>query len=163
MLELGTGTGLTTLALASALQFNGRGLLTTVDRGPDNVRRAAAVAARFGLEGLIRFVNAGSLDFIAADEGEPFDFVLFDTDIAVRHLEFDRLREKGRLAGLVAFHDTSRLRGRSMRDFNPAFIAGLDRIGREHGLPGLENPLSRGLRLFQIQPRLESRHSRHPD
>ena len=152
VLETGTGSGLTTLALAIALAQNGTGHLHTVELDP-----GVSVSARERLERLVPGVSrwvtfhvGDSRELCGSWAGLPFDFAFFDSLVSFRHLEYRALLRRGALApgALCAFHDTSRLRGRTMPDFCPEMVAALDE--ESAGSEWLEMPLSRGLRLLRV-------------
>ncbi len=152
LLETGTGPGLTTIALASALQANGFGILRTVESEPHVSSAAQRRLEAFSpdIASRVSFQIGDSRGFIEAWEGPPFDFAFFDSLIAFRHIEFQMLLER-RLLGsgaLCLFHDTSRLRGRYNSDFNPEMISALDEVSL--GRQWLECDLSRGLRLLRL-------------
>lgn len=152
LLETGTGEGFTTSALAAAMRANGFGTLHTVEvdggcvaRARDRVHHQNPLAAS-----LVNFHQEDSRNFIAHWEGPEFEFAYFDSLIAFRHLEFEMLLKSGKLAqtALCVFHDTSRLRGHTVPDFNPEMIDGLDEASKER--QWLESPLSRGLRVIRL-------------
>ncbi|MGV3614778.1 MAG: O-methyltransferase [Fimbriimonas sp.] len=152
VLETGTGAGFGTIALAAALRANGRGRVHTVEVDPAVSAEAGRNVAGIDpdLDAWITFHVTDSLALIDAWQGPPFDFVFFDSLIAFRHTEFERLLLRNLLApqAMCVFHDTSRLRGETMSDFNPEMIAALDR--HAEGRQRLEFPLSRGLRLIRL-------------
>lgn len=132
ILETGTGSGYSAVAIASALEANGLSEVHTVElEGATSARARKNVAAlEPALLDRIHFHVGDSLAWIDAWEGEPFDFAFFDSLVAFRHLELERLLEHGLLApgAVCAFHDASRARG----EYYPDMIAALDR----HGLRG---------------------------
>lgn len=146
VLETGTGKGFTTIGIADALRMNGQGHLHTVELDPSTVEVAKTNLEQFdpALASYVTFHCQSSLDLIDAWPGPAFDFALFDSLIAFRHIEFERLMERGMLAkgAVCCFHDTSRLRGKTMHDYNPEMIAALDR--HSEGRQWLESELSRG-------------------
>ncbi len=152
LLETGTGLGFTSIALAEALGANGKGHLNTVELESNTVARARANMLTFdaSLTNLITYNTGDSRAFIADWNGPPFDFVLFDSLIEFRHLEFEDLLDRNMLTptALCAFHDTSRLRGEYYADYNPQMIAALDKAS--HGRQWLECPFSRGFRLLKL-------------
>jgi predicted O-methyltransferase YrrM len=152
LLETGTGSGLTTLAVVAALQANGLGYLHTIDADPHAITRARGVVGALGpgLEGNIAYHLADSREFLASWKGGPFDFVFFDSLVAIRHIEFQILKERQLLKpnAVCVFHDTSRLRGRYNDDFNPEMIAALDTAST--GRQWMEFGQSRGLRMIKL-------------
>ncbi|MFN0243996.1 MAG: O-methyltransferase [Planctomycetota bacterium] len=151
VLETGTQYGYSTLAIASALEFNGRGRLTTVEMRPEAVARARALAERWSLAHWIDFRRQNSSAFVEEYDGPPFDFVFLDSELGQRVEEFRVLYDRAKISGLVSIHDTSRRRGGSLGDYNPEMIAWFDRVGWELAVPGLESHLSRGFRVFQMR------------
>lgn len=152
VLETGTGEGLATIAIASALSTNDRGILTTVEIDGAKVERARANLLRVDapLGGLVVFNTGDSRELIEKWTGAPFDFAFFDSLIAFRHLEFELLLSRKLLTedAVCVFHDTSRRRGGYFSDYNPEMIAALDR--HSQGRQWLESPLSRGLRVLKL-------------
>lgn len=152
VLETGTGAGFATYAMADAILRNGFGRLHTVDIDPAWTDRSRDLV-RFHNAMLLEHVtfhSAPSLEWIASYSGPPFDFVFYDSLIAFRHLEYEALLERGLLTAkaVCVFHDTSRLRGQTMHDFNPDMISALDRYSE--GKQWLESDLSRGLRMIKL-------------
>jgi len=144
VLETGTSQGFGTVAIAAGLNYNGFGRVTTLDINDGG--HLAVLAQQYGLEEHICFVQQNSLDFIQQYQGEPFDFAFFDSDVAIRHLEYKLLWERNKVHGFVAFHDTSRWRCASDVPNHPDYLPGLDQL-----LPhSLELPLSRGLRVAEV-------------
>jgi len=151
ILETGTQTGYSTIALAAACEFNGLGHVTTIERDPNAINRAMPKVEECGLSNYVTFENSDSVLWCKKYEGNPFDFAFFDSDLQVRHQEFDALHKAGKLNGLWSVHDTSRLRGETMGDYNQDLIDQLDTDGQVLCTPGLENHLSRGFRVFQLK------------
>jgi predicted O-methyltransferase YrrM len=151
-LETGTGSALTTVSIASALRANGLGHVHTVECNPTALARAKMLVEVLDpdLRQWITFHSGDSRELIRAWPGRRFDFAFFDNEIAFRHLEFEALSERGLLTerAVCVFHDTSRLRGETMRDFNPEMIAALDR--QSTGRQWLESQYSRGLRILRL-------------
>lgn len=152
VLETGTGNGYTTLAIATALEANGLGHLHTVECDAGVSQSARNLLERLAPSAARRasFHLGDSRELCATWGGEPFEFALFDSLVAFRHVEFRALKAREALApgALCAFHDTSRRRGETMHDFNPEMIAALDEESR--GGEWLEFPLARGLRLLRF-------------
>lgn len=152
VLETGTGSGFSTIALAAALQENGSGHLHTVELDSRNVDRARCAIQVFDYKLLERvtFHTVNSLDLIGGWTGAPFDFVFHDSLIELRHIEFEKLLQRRLLSekAICVFHDTSRLRGETMHDYSQEMIDALDRASQ--GRQWLECDLSRGLRLIKL-------------
>jgi hypothetical protein len=154
ILDTGTQSGYSSLAMAAAINFNGLGHVTTIDRG--EVIEARTLAERNGLNNHITYVMSDSVEFIEKYEGEPFDLAFFDTSIHIRHIEVMNLWNRNKLNKLVAFHDTSRLRYITMNegtgdDFSPEYIASLDEFASKFCLNGIENHNARGFRIMEIK------------
>jgi predicted RNA methylase len=164
VLETGTGKGYTSLAIADALKTNGRGHLHTVEFDPSTVAVAKQNLEQVApeLKAWITHHTGDTREFISSWSGPPFDFALFDSDLQIRHIEFEMLLcaseisedpeipSHGNLArgAVCCFHDTSRFRGETMHDFNPEMIAALDR--HSQGQQWLECPYSRGFRVLRL-------------
>jgi predicted O-methyltransferase YrrM len=152
VIETGTGGGYGTLAIARALDINDSGDLTTIEINPDVIDAAKT----FVIEQCpicmpcIQFLCGDSLEVIRSLTCDPFDFAVIDSVIERRITEFEALMANGLLAkgAICIFHDTSRLRGGSMHDFDQGFIDKLDELSI--GSQWLESPLSRGLRLLRL-------------
>lgn len=143
VLETGTYTGMGTLAIASALQFNGFGKLVTVDT--DACDEARTMIRDSLLDQFVDFRTGDSVETIC--NGAPcVDIAFLDSDMNKRHIEADLLIENGMIVkgGLIIFHDTSKRRWDScagafaMREYCKRF----PRV--------IEFPLSRGLTIIQL-------------
>lgn len=152
VLETGTGKGLSTIALAAALQRNGSGHLWTLENNTGAMQQAESSlqSLETDLSPYVSFVAADSLAYLEALQGGPFDFVFYDSLISLRHREFQLMLERSLLSAqaLCVFHDTSRSRGSTMHDYSQETIDALDRAG--HGRQWLECNLSRGLRMIKL-------------
>lgn len=150
LLETGTGSGLTTFALASAMMANGFGHLSTLEWDQGVSERAKESLGKMDAAVLpqIGFHVADSRQWIAGYSGPPFDFVFFDSMLSTRKMELELLIERGLLleGAVGVFHGTSRLRGTCYHEFDQEFIETLDRASS--GRQWLEASLSRGLRLI---------------
>lgn len=148
ILETGTSWGYTTLALAAACEFNGVGRVVTLDVEGRRQQHAKATAKKYGLDHLIEYVCEDSLKWTKNYDGDPFDFILFDTMLPIRWQEYQNMLNNGKISGVFCTHDTSRLRGNTYHEFSPELIANMD----ADTVPkrGLESKLGRGLRIFQI-------------
>jgi len=78
VIETGTANGLGTLAIASALECNGRGEVTTVDIGA--CESARELVLRSPCHERVTFVQGDALEFCAKCETQ-FDFGFFDSAI----------------------------------------------------------------------------------
>ncbi len=81
ILEIGTLGGYSTIWLARSLPSDGR--LITLEIDPKHASVAGANIARAGLSGLVQIRIGPALDTLAklaAEGGEPFDFVFIDAD-----------------------------------------------------------------------------------
>jgi predicted O-methyltransferase YrrM len=151
-LETGTGIGMTTIAIANAMSENGHGHLHTIEIDSSNVETSKynlhVIDGK--LEDWVSYHTADTREFIDSWDGVAFDFALFDSDVAFRHIEYEKLMARGLLApgAICCFHDTSRLRGETMNDFNPGMIAALD--SHSQGKQWLESECSRGFRLLRV-------------
>jgi predicted O-methyltransferase YrrM len=152
LLETGTGSGMSTIALAAAIRANGAGHLHTVDLDDGCLARAKANITTFEPDLLqhVSFEHGDSCAFASSWPGPPFDFAFFDSLIPLRLLEFGSLHSRGMLSprAVCVFHDTSRLRGQTMHDYSQEVIDALDRASE--GRQWLEWDLSRGLRLIKL-------------
>lgn len=148
VLETGTQYGISSLAIGCGLEYNGFGKLISLDVLDQSI--AKDYAKTYNLNN-IEYIQQNSLEFIKEYDGDPFDFVLFDSDLNLRVTEFKNLRDKNKLNKLVCFHDTSRLRGLSGGiSFKQSTIDALDEIAVTDCLNGIENHLSRGFRFMEV-------------
>lgn len=144
VLETGTFTGISSLAISLGLKFNGFGKLTTIDH--HEVPNAQALWKKYSVDDIITLETVDSLSFCKNYSNEPLDFVFFDTDINIRHLEFNTLYKNNKISknAIICFHDTSKIRiGQSL-----AYITYLNDLNKTN--KGLESFLSRGLRVYQL-------------
>jgi len=152
VLETGTGSGLTTVAIASALMLNGAGVVHSIEIDAGERVKAAQRLAKFSQHLVDRVtLHAGdSRAFIGSWSGSPFDFCYFDSLIAFRHEELGLLLARHLITQncTCVFHDTSRRRGEYFPDFNPEMIAALD--GFSQGRQWFESEYSRGLRVIKF-------------
>jgi predicted O-methyltransferase YrrM len=115
LLETGTGTGISTAAMAFALAENSRFATQNSHLYTIEINAAAAGRARSRLASLKleRFVTGRVGNSLAAIEGDfhglQFDFVFFDSTRKVRFQELCALRSRRLLKSncLLVFHDTS--------------------------------------------------------
>lgn len=107
-LELGTGYGISALYVGAALELNGGGTLTTLDREPRLIPIAEQGISELGLDGMID-VRGGAIEQTLAgalaDTG-PIDFALIDAEHTERATvdHFERL-VPGLAAGAVVLID----------------------------------------------------------
>ncbi|MBV6459381.1 MAG: hypothetical protein HONBIEJF_02529 [Fimbriimonadaceae bacterium] len=152
LLETGSGQGYGTIALAAAIKENGFGKLQSLEFDSNTAREALAKLQRFDdkLLPLVDIHVGESLDFLSGYDGPPFDFAFFDSDLKIRHREFEilKFRDKLRPGAVCVFHDTSRHRGEYLHDFNAEMIMHLDVAS--NSLERLESNLSRGVRLIRL-------------
>ncbi|NWF98081.1 MAG: hypothetical protein HXY52_03990 [Nitrospirae bacterium] len=69
-------------------------------------------------------------------------------------MEFYKLYEKGALTDLISFHDTSRLREKTMiipDEPQDKYVEELDKIEQKYCRGGIEFCFSRGLRIMQLR------------
>lgn len=139
-LETGTYTGLGTLAIASALSWNGSGILHTIDI--EECVDARGRVSAYGLGGHVDFVVKDALEFCKTYEGPPLGFVFIDSG-PTRIDETNTLLERKKLApgAIVVLHDASPLRTGMANTWHHVFE---DRCP----LKGHTMPLSRGLRIM---------------
>jgi predicted O-methyltransferase YrrM len=112
ILELGTETGASSLILGAVAKDMGNGAqVFTVDKQPNQPEIASKIKATYGLP--INFVsNITSLDFInkffVVREDQTY-FAFSDTDIVLRPVEVELLRQRLPKGSVIAVHDTSDL------------------------------------------------------
>jgi predicted O-methyltransferase YrrM len=141
LLETGSLRGMGTLAIAAALGANGFGKLFSVDLNPSDELRANL--ERYELAQLVNVIKGNSITLCATWAGEPFEFAFFDSDVHCRAREHDLLRRRGKLSpgAVCVFHDTSAIRHGVDTSF--------EYIRYTESAPGLNIPLSRGLKVVQ--------------
>jgi hypothetical protein len=98
------------------------------------------------LDKICETVEEDCMTWIERYDGPPFDLVVIDSrnDVPLRAGEV-KLIHKKKMAGMVLVHDTSRLRGSYSKDGQLPGL--LDKLK----LPSVENPFSRGWRLFDLR------------
>jgi len=148
ILETGSSSGHGTIALARGCLVNGFGRVTTIDLSPQSVKEALERTRRKGLDSFVETVCAHSVEWLRIYDGPGFGFAFLDSDLASRVLELRILKDRRLALGPVLVHDTSRLRAAGGVEDRPDFPRELDALG----LPCVENPLSRGWRLFDLRP-----------
>ena len=141
VLETGTFTGMGALAIASALQWNGRGQLTTIDI--DECREARELAERYHeLKHHIKFARADAEEYLDNYQGEPFEVAFIDSgDGRLREVLILIARQKLASGALVVVHDTSHLRVNANPSWGEIFE-------KDCPLKGHSIPLSRGIRIM---------------
>ncbi len=105
ILELGLGTGFSTLALFMGMQFNARGSLTVVDDYTDWGGQEPEIVSQIVQLSGVKHINASEREFVTNAPNATYDFILSDADHwgdwQEEHL---RITRKG---GVIAFHDTN--------------------------------------------------------
>lgn len=138
VVETGTATGQTALAIGRALAVNQHGHLWTVEIDP-----TAAATATAAVDYLP--VTVECIDSLAWEPPEPIDFAWIDSGTAqVRAGEIARWRGKFRPGAIVAVHDTAPNMGRE------ALHAALDDLFCELGWHYLSLRTPRGVTLAQV-------------
>lgn len=156
VLETGTFLGIGAIAIGHALRENGFGKLITLETKQELCEKAKEKIYNCGLSGYVEIVNMDSLQFIAQLSPRgflKFDFAFFDSATPVRIKEFWSLWHKGLLANIVAFHDTSIYREKTLTipgEPQSEYLAELDKIEKKCCRGRLEFNLSRGLRIMQL-------------
>jgi predicted O-methyltransferase YrrM len=110
-LETGTHLGCGTIAIATAMEFNGFGKIITVEPSKEFITIAKKHLRDAGALHRVEVIEGYSFDFIDSYRGDPFDFIFFDSE-ADRKKEFEMILERNLFAKNAAciFHDTSSLR-----------------------------------------------------
>lgn len=141
VLETGTFNGMGTLAIASALHWNGFGILSTVDI--DECTEAKSYLQSYAeLVHHVEFITSDAEQFCQNYSGEPFDLAFIDSG-AGRLREVLSLINRRKLGQgcLVFVHDASRLRVNGNPSWSEIFE-------QDCPLPGYTLPLSRGMRMM---------------
>lgn len=138
IVETGTFTGMGTLAIASAMGWNGGGKLVTVDLEPCD--EAKAHVARFGFGHLVEFRQEDAVQFCERYDGPTLDMAFIDSGSS-RSKEALSLRSKMKAGGIIALHDSSHLRLDQPVSWGAIF-------DRDVPIQSFSIPLSRGLRLM---------------
>jgi tetratricopeptide (TPR) repeat protein/ADP-heptose:LPS heptosyltransferase len=156
ILETGTWQSDGTIALGLALKENGSGKLISLEINPQLAEQAKRRINSLGLTAFIEIINQSSLDYIDSLDKttHKFDFAFFDSASNIRPIEFLKLYKKGLLTDLIAFHDTSRLRERSLiipNEPQNEYVKNMDNIEHKYCRGGIEFPCSRGVRIMQLR------------
>lgn len=140
VLETGTFTGMGTLAIASALSWNGFGELVTVDL--EDCADAKECVEKHGLAHHVVFRRENAIDFCATYDGEPFNMAFIDSGPG-RLVEANSLDARRKLTegALVIAHDASPFRVNSNPSWGEIFE-------KDCTIPGHTIPLSRGIRMM---------------
>lgn len=103
VLEVGTFTGFSSLAMARALPDGGR--IITCDVNPDAQAAAGRFAEQAGVAGRIEYRLGPAIDTIAAVEG-PFDLVFLDADKGGYIGYYEAVLPKLSASGVIAADNT---------------------------------------------------------
>lgn len=149
-LETGCEGGLTTCAIARALEDNRAGALDTVEWSAEWRGRTAQMLAVHQLTGRVTLHGGDSRDFIAR-AAEPYQFALLDSCIATRLEEFDALMVRNLLApgALVILHDTAP--NHPARNGAPLFYDFIRGRDYDPRIRIVELPSPRGLTLIEVR------------
>jgi predicted O-methyltransferase YrrM len=154
-LETGTFFGYGTIAIADALKQNKLGRLITLDYSKEYLEKAKhnVSACDKDFMNLVSFYDMNSVAWINAYQGEPFDFVFFDSDLNFRAEEFQLLRYRNLIkpGAVCIFHDTSPTRCLTAGD-NANCISFMDKLLDTY--EGISSPYSRGFTVIRIDPKL---------
>lgn len=158
LLETGTNTGLSALAIGFALkEIHGKsgraGKLYSLEHDAELARLARENVEEAGVADYVAIAIGDSVDFIVGTGDLRFEWVFFDSSRRVRPKEFRALVANDRLAPgcLLAFHDTSELRAESMpqqSEDQREYLGALRDIAKEC-CGQVTFPLSRGLWVLQ--------------
>lgn len=152
VLETGTFYGYGSIAIGSALKENGVGHLITLENTYDICKVAKKNIEDAGLIKYITLLYTNSLDYINAT-GSVFDLAFFDSAVNIRTTEFNNLYKKQAVTNLVAFHDTSELREKTLKKdkYSQAmYTRDLKKIADNYCTGNITFSLSRGLKVFQL-------------
>lgn len=138
-IETGTYTGLGTIAIAAALEWNNHGRLITLDI--DECETAKKLIAGYDLSGRVDFVKSDARKFISDWYGLKFNFAFIDSG-GERLQETNLLHARGLMSSgaPIILHDASLLR-------NPGETVG-SQFERECSIKGHTISLSRGIRIM---------------
>jgi len=115
ILEIGTGSALSTLHLARGMRGAG-GRLVTLERDPAKAARARGVIAAAGLSSVVELIEGDALDELPRLAG-PFDLVFSDAQKTDNVHYFDAFMPKLETGGIVISHDVLCPENRKMRDY----------------------------------------------
>ena len=133
VIETGTASAQTTLAIGRALKRNGHGRLISLDIVEANVEHGRHLCAGLPVE--VRLQS--SLEFTP---DQPIDFAWFDTVTDMRHTEYRRYHPYMHARTIVGFHDTA--------PFHPT-RAYLDELEAAGILKAIDLTTARGFSLGQ--------------
>jgi len=159
MLETGTWHADGTVAFGIALKENGFGKLISLEIVPELAEKAKERIRQLGLTECVEVINQSSLEFIEKLDATKykFDFAFFDSSSAIRADEFYKLYNKGALTDLISFHDTSRLREKTLTikgEPQDEYVRHMDEIEQKYCRGGIEFSFSRGIRILQLKREL---------
>jgi len=146
ILETGCEQAHGTSVLAAAVEYNGVGHVTTVDSCDLAHQAGPKRISDCGLSDHVTFIQSETVVFAKSYDGPPFDFAFFDCGHKARIECFHILNDKHKLSRIAMFHDAS-----YFMEYIPIakwYLNELNVIGEKYG--GLQNILSRGFRLFQL-------------
>lgn len=143
--ETGTWHGFTATAIGRAMQNNGFGKLTSLELDRESYEVAINNIAEEDLEPYVKVLHLHSLEYIP---DEKIDFLLLDSELDTREIEFHHFAPYLNYNAYVIFHDVSE-KHKIVRE-------GINRLLALDNLHGFFIPSPRGLAVFQYQPRHES-------
>tara|TARA_Y100000310_G_C20681509_1_gene816229 strand:- start:578 stop:1228 length:651 start_codon:yes stop_codon:yes gene_type:complete len=158
VVETGTYKAIGTIAIASALKENGLGKLITIEKDKNLFNKAKEKIKYVNLDEYVNLVNEDSLIYLKQNK-IVFDIAFIDSYTPIRHKEFKILYENNCLRDLVLFHDTSRLREKSMHfedEDQSEYVNNLDLIEKKYCKGSIEFFYSRGLRMMQVNRGLKN-------
>lgn len=136
--ETGTWHGYSAASIGRAMQENGIGSLVTLEADPESCNVATERVRTAGLDAIVDVINASSLSWTP---DRPIDFLLADSDIAIRIEEFHRFEPFLSPLAIVVFHDTSEIHAVVRKGLNDLEAAGV--------LACLHLPTPRGIAICQ--------------
>jgi len=154
MIETGAAKGFGSIAILDAMKRNGFGHLYSIEREARSIEKSRVNICKCdeSLLDLVDFCNDDSMHWISSNAGIKFDMGFFDSELSVRHKEFNLMKGSGmfNFPFVAMFHDTSRLRPSYYpNNCSREMIAELDSISsRAQG--HLEFQFSRGFRVVHL-------------
>ena len=100
VLEVGMSVGYSTIWFAEAIEYNGGGRITTIERTPSKVARAKANFAEAGVSN-VTILEGTALDILRGMD-EKFDFVFIDADKGNAPEYFDLALKMLKPGGMIA-------------------------------------------------------------